>query len=245
MDNRNISEGAMKSMDLERKEKERLDKDYPMVTSKRPKTERGKKAAAGGGGVYRIPREKYSPRKHNLAEVEGSHPRSDKERKLAAMAHPKDKITHKDVLVGRGVLKKEETSEYSAKEARAGKDIGKPGKQFSQIAKEAGKRYGSKEAGKRVAGAVLAKLRREDESPIAVNKNDSEKEKRLKTMHNDSAKELKKLRETIDMISSNNFSAPELKEAIGAVISSKVNRRLEEIKESIASNYFCSPSFKE
>ncbi len=191
MDNKNISEGAMKSMDLERKEKERLDKDYPMVTSKRPKTERGKKAAAGGGGVYRIPREKYSPRKHNLAEVEGSHPRSDKEKKLAAMAHPKDKITHKDVLVGRGVL------------------------------------------------------RREDESPIAVNKNDSEKEKRLKTMHNDSAKELKKLRETIDMISSNNFSAPELKEAIGAVISSKVNRRLEEIKESIASNYFCSPSFKE
>lgn len=36
-------------------------------------------------------------------------PKSDKEKKLAALAHPKDKITHKDVLVGRGVLKKEET----------------------------------------------------------------------------------------------------------------------------------------
>lgn len=35
-------------------------------------------------------------------------PKSDKEKKLAALAHPKDKITHKDVLVGRGVLKKEE-----------------------------------------------------------------------------------------------------------------------------------------
>ena len=36
-------------------------------------------------------------------------PKSGKEKKLAALAHPKDKITHKDVLVGRGVLKKEET----------------------------------------------------------------------------------------------------------------------------------------
>lgn len=51
---------------------------------------------------------------------------------------------------------------YSAKEARAGKDIGKPGKQFAKIAKEAGERYGSEERGKKVAGAVLAKLRKED-----------------------------------------------------------------------------------
>ena len=48
---------------------------------------------------------------------------------------------------------------YSAKKAAAGKDIGKPGKNFEKIAKSAGKKYGSKEAGKRVAGAVLAKLR--------------------------------------------------------------------------------------
>jgi hypothetical protein len=48
---------------------------------------------------------------------------------------------------------------YSAKAARAGKDIGKPGKQFAKIAKEAGKRYGSEERGKKVAGAILAKLR--------------------------------------------------------------------------------------
>ena len=48
---------------------------------------------------------------------------------------------------------------YSAKAARAGKDIGKPGKMFSKIAASAAKRYGSEESGKKVAGAVLAKLR--------------------------------------------------------------------------------------
>ena len=51
------------------------------------------------------------------------------------------------------------TGDYSAKKAVAGKDIGKPGKMFSKIAKSAGKRYGSKESGEKVAGAVLAKLR--------------------------------------------------------------------------------------
>ena len=53
-----------------------------------------------------------------------------------------------------------ESSDYSAKKARAGKDIGKPGKQFAKIAKSAGEKYGSKERGEKVAGAVLAKLRK-------------------------------------------------------------------------------------
>ena len=48
---------------------------------------------------------------------------------------------------------------YSAKAGRAGKDLGKPGKNFSKIAASAGKKYGSKAAGERVAGAILAKLR--------------------------------------------------------------------------------------
>jgi hypothetical protein len=52
-----------------------------------------------------------------------------------------------------------EEAGYSAKSARAGKDIGKPGKNFSKIAKGAAERYGSKAAGERVAGAVLNKLR--------------------------------------------------------------------------------------
>jgi hypothetical protein len=38
----------------------------------------------------------------------GTEPKTEKEKKLAALASPKDKITHKDVLVGRGVVKEEE-----------------------------------------------------------------------------------------------------------------------------------------
>lgn len=52
-----------------------------------------------------------------------------------------------------------ESRDYSAKKAAAGKDIGKPGKQFANIAKSAGEKYGSKERGEKVAGAVLKKLR--------------------------------------------------------------------------------------
>jgi len=40
-------------------------------------------------------------------------PKSEKEKKLAALASPKNKITHKDVLVGRGVVKEEEQKEES------------------------------------------------------------------------------------------------------------------------------------
>ena len=48
---------------------------------------------------------------------------------------------------------------YSAKAAAAGKDIGKPGKMFSKIAAKASRKYG-KERGAKIAGAVLAKLRK-------------------------------------------------------------------------------------
>lgn len=52
------------------------------------------------------------------------------------------------------------TRSYSAKAAAAGKDIGKPGKNFAKIAASAAEKYGSKAAGERVAGAILAKLRK-------------------------------------------------------------------------------------
>lgn len=55
-----------------------------------------------------------------------------------------------------------EEASYSAKAARAGKDIGKPGKMFAKIAADAAKRYGSEERGAKVAGAVLKKLRSEE-----------------------------------------------------------------------------------
>jgi len=58
-----------------------------------------------------------------------------------------------------GDMEEGSTGDYSAKKARAGKDIGKPGKNFEKIAKSAAERYGSKERGEKVAGAVLAKLR--------------------------------------------------------------------------------------
>jgi hypothetical protein len=60
----------------------------------------------------------------------------------------------------------EGVANYSAKKAAAGKDIGKPGKNFSKIAADAAKRYGSAKAGKRVAGAVLNKLRHPTEESV-------------------------------------------------------------------------------
>lgn len=49
---------------------------------------------------------------------------------------------------------------YSAKAGAAGRDLGKPGKNFAKIAAKGAKEYGSAAAGKRVAGAVLNKLRK-------------------------------------------------------------------------------------
>jgi hypothetical protein len=46
-------------------------------------------------------------------------PKSDKEKKLAALGHPKHKITHKDVLIGRGVIAKEAEEFTSAAVAKA------------------------------------------------------------------------------------------------------------------------------
>lgn len=44
---------------------------------------------------------------------------------------------------------------YSAKAARAGKDIGKPGKNFAKIVAK----NGGGEKGKKIAGAILKNLR--------------------------------------------------------------------------------------
>lgn len=54
----------------------------------------------------------------------------------------------------------EKTASQELNEARfkKGTDIGKPGKGFEKIAKSAAKKYGSEEAGKKVAGAILKKV---------------------------------------------------------------------------------------
>lgn len=50
---------------------------------------------------------------------------------------------------------KAKTTNYSAKRAAAGQDIGKPGKNFAKIAEKSG----GGEKGARIAGAVLKRLR--------------------------------------------------------------------------------------
>ena len=77
----------------------------------------------------------------------------DLNKKLATLAKKQDLKESAQPVAERA------TGDYSAKKAAAGKDIGKPGKAFAKIAKSAGERYGSKERGEKVAGAVLAKLR--------------------------------------------------------------------------------------
>lgn len=52
------------------------------------------------------------------------------------------------------------TKSQAAKKARAGKDLGKKGKNFNKIASKAAKEYKSKAAGKRVAGDIFQKKRR-------------------------------------------------------------------------------------
>jgi hypothetical protein len=81
------------------------------------------------------------------------------------------KIDGQDLAMLRKGGKKEvadeaSTGDYSAKKGAAGKDLGKPGKNFGKIAKGAAERYGSAEAGKRVAGAVLNKLRHKNEGEM-------------------------------------------------------------------------------
>jgi hypothetical protein len=67
-------------------------------------------------------------------------PKSAKEKKLAALAHPKDKITHKDVLVGRGVLKKEETEIEEAIKPYVSYSGPRPGKSPSATVMAAGEK---------------------------------------------------------------------------------------------------------
>ena len=77
--------------------------------------------------------------------------------KKGQLHHGKNPVDH-DAWIK---VKKSTVSEeaYSAKAARAGEDIGKPGKNFEKIAKKAAAKYGSEERGKKVAGAILKRIR--------------------------------------------------------------------------------------
>lgn len=65
----------------------------------------------------------YDDKKSMKEGKEHTVPKTEKEKKLAALASPKDKITHKDVLVGRGVVKEEDIEEALSKADPAGKWI--------------------------------------------------------------------------------------------------------------------------
>lgn len=58
---------------------------------------------------------------------------------------------------------KEEAEEMDEARFKKGQDVGQPGMNFKKIAASAAKRYGSKEAGQRVAGAVLKKVLAKEE----------------------------------------------------------------------------------
>ena len=60
----------------------------------------------------------------------------------------------------------ETTKSQLAKKAHAGKDIGKPGKNFKKVADKAAKEYGSKKAGEKVAAAAMWKNIKHEELEI-------------------------------------------------------------------------------
>jgi hypothetical protein len=97
------------------------------IVEKKDEDEKDPKKMTGGKTVVDVDPETDDKQNEDDAAAKGkkkavkeetkSHtvPKTDKEKKLAALASPKDKITHKDVLVGRGVVKEEEV-EFSAEE---------------------------------------------------------------------------------------------------------------------------------
>jgi hypothetical protein len=97
-------------------------------------------------------------------ELKGGQKKLDKNHngKLDSDDFKKLRASKKDETCGCSEETVEENT-LSAKAGRAGKDLGKPGKNFAMIAAKAGKRYGSAESGKRVAGAILAKMRAKHE----------------------------------------------------------------------------------
>jgi hypothetical protein len=97
----------------------------------------------------KVVKENMAPEEIETAEVEISQNRSS----IQAMA---DKMGISQEELFKLLLKK--LGGLDEARFKKGTDIGKPGKGFEKIAKAAGKEYGSEEAGKRVAGAILNKV---------------------------------------------------------------------------------------
>jgi len=137
-----------------------------------------------------------------IMEKKHTTPETPKEKSLAKLAHPKDKITHKDVLVGRGVLKKENSGdrmgvivgtrkekveiEPKLKEGKqvderklTGAETEKKEKYVMALKKKAGgfkQRYGAR--AKEVMYATATKMAKEEAAPV----NELEKKKYVDLM---------------------------------------------------------------
>lgn len=121
-----------------------------------------------------------SEKKMKKTVKEATHPKTEKEKKLAALAHPKDKITHKDVLVGRGVLAKEEVDLESLTEEELEEVLKKSdpaGTWIKDFVKSDNPKFAGKSKKKRMQmalGAYYAKQRNEE---VEINEKMSEFEK--------------------------------------------------------------------
>jgi hypothetical protein len=139
-----------------------LDKDGDKSEPMKQAAKQAKQVKEGDEGFTQADYDKIARKKRHLMILNRNLEPEDAEE----MAAQKLGYDYDEVLAwvnaDHDQVKEGSTGDYSAKKARAGKDIGKPGKQFAKIAKSAGERYGSKERGEKVAGAVLAKLRKED-----------------------------------------------------------------------------------
>ena len=136
-----------------------LDKDGDKSEPMKQAAQQAKQVKEGDEGFTQADYDKIARKKRHLMILNRNLEPEDAEE----MAAQKLGYDYDEVLAwvnaDHDEVKEGSTGDYSAKKARAGKDIGKPGKQFGKIAADAAKRYGSKERGEKVAGAVLAKLR--------------------------------------------------------------------------------------
>jgi len=92
-----------------------------------------------------------------LAKTTSSDKQSDLGRKISNRTRGISTATDKmeEAAPSAGLTKKQKST--TVKAAKAGEDIGKPGKGFKTVAKKAAKEYGSKEKGEKVAAAAMWK----------------------------------------------------------------------------------------
>ena len=138
-----------------------------------------------------------SEKKMKKTVKEATHPKTEKEKKLAALAHPKNKITHKDILVGRGVLAKEEVDLESLTEEELEEVLKKSdpaGTWIKDFVKSDNPKFAGKSKKKRMQmalGAYYAKQRNEEVEieeaakkpgsvPVVTKKIDFEKVKQVR-----------------------------------------------------------------